>query len=591
MSEITCLRCKNPVDDVVEACPQCGEKVTSFQRTYSTKLIDGKYQILERLGVGGMGEIFKVRHIHLNEERVIKIMRANIASDDQALQRFLHEARTSTMIKHPNLAMLYDFSTLDDGSYYMVWEYIEGTNLQKWMAQNGAFPSRLGLEIAVQTLKGLDHLHQMGLIHRDVSPENIMLSQDYHGRLLVKVIDFGIAKQLSDSGSGQGLTQTGMFLGKLKYASPEQAGFIKEGEHLDARSDIYSFGVVFYEMLAGRAPFIASNPQGYILKHATEKPLPIAQVNAAAEVPSTLEQLILRSLEKDREQRHATAADFAEDLEDLRDTIPPEERFGLGDARVTGGKTLGERTRPGRQPGGAKTSAPFAPTSTGPAPTIIGEAEATIADLPRAAGSARTLSDATTIVEPLVDAGAEPTLIDKRGVLTGREAEPTVVERLGGERAKPRRTGPMLAMGAAAALVLATIGYYALRPRPDVEEVPNTTTTPITSTSVTSTASITSTSVPLAAGQGELLLYASPHGSVEQIIRSDTREPMNLPSPGDERSTPLRLPLPEGKYELVVSNGTERKESSIVVQAGKRTPHYVDFGLDLDEVSKSILNP
>ena len=108
-----------------------------FQRTYSTRLLDGKYQIIDRLGVGGMGEIFKVRHIHLNELRVIKIMRPNVAADDQGLQRFLQEARTSTMIKHKNLAMLYDFAQLEDGSYYMVWEFIDGTNIQNWIAQNG----------------------------------------------------------------------------------------------------------------------------------------------------------------------------------------------------------------------------------------------------------------------------------------------------------------------------------------------------------------------------------------------------------------------------------------------------------------------
>ncbi|MCM2317686.1 MAG: protein kinase, partial [Thermoanaerobaculia bacterium] len=134
MAEIRCLRCQAAFDGAAEQCPNCGDKVSPFQRTYSTRLIDGKYQILERLGVGGMGEIFKVRHIHLNEERVIKMMRANIASDDQSLQRFLQEARTSTMIKHRNLAMLYDFSTLEDGTYYMVWEYIDGTNIQKWVA-------------------------------------------------------------------------------------------------------------------------------------------------------------------------------------------------------------------------------------------------------------------------------------------------------------------------------------------------------------------------------------------------------------------------------------------------------------------------
>src|SRR5437660_5330853 len=124
------------------------------------------------------------------------------------------------------------------------------------MAQNGPMPPRLSVEIAIQALHCLEQLHSMGLIHRDISPENIMLSQDHHGKLLVKVIDFGIAKQLGESeASGQGLTQTGMFLGKLKYASPEHAGPLNEGHRLDPPSNLYSFGIVMYEMLAGRAPF------------------------------------------------------------------------------------------------------------------------------------------------------------------------------------------------------------------------------------------------------------------------------------------------------------------------------------------------
>src|SRR5881394_3293438 len=331
MSAITCLRCKEPIDSANEQCPHCGEKVTLFQRTYAARLIDGKYQILDRLGVGGMGEIFKVRHIHLNELRVIKIMRPNVAADDQGLQRFLQEARTSTMIKHKNLAMLYDFAQLDDGSYYMVWEFIDGTNIQKWIAQNGAMPPRLTIEIAIQALNGLDHLHQMGLIHRDISPENIMLSQDHHGKLAVKVIDFGIAKSLAEGEGGQGLTQTGMFLGKLKYASPEQAGFLKEGENLDPRSDLYSFGIVMYEMLAGKAPFNATNPHGYILKHVTEKPPAILEMNPEIKIPSQLESLVMRSLEKDRDHRFATAADFAEALEGIRSSIPPDQKYGVGE--------------------------------------------------------------------------------------------------------------------------------------------------------------------------------------------------------------------------------------------------------------------
>jgi serine/threonine-protein kinase len=335
MTQITCLRCHNPIDSELEHCPSCGERVTVFQRTYADRLIDGKYEIVDRLGAGGMGEIFKVRHIHLNELRVIKIMRPNVASDDQGLQRFLQEARTSTMIKQRNLAMLYDFAQLDDGSYYMVWEFIDGTNIQKWMGTNGAMPSRLVVEIAIQALIGLDHLHSMGLIHRDISPENIMLSQDHHGKLMVKVIDFGIAKSLAEGEGGQGLTQTGMFLGKLKYASPEQAGFLKENEHIDARSDLYSFGIVMYEMLAGRAPFQATNPHGYILKHVTEKPAAIGVISPGISVPPQLESIIFKSLEKDRNDRFASAADFASALEGVRDSIVPDSKYGVGEKMVT----------------------------------------------------------------------------------------------------------------------------------------------------------------------------------------------------------------------------------------------------------------
>ncbi|HJT17905.1 MAG TPA: serine/threonine-protein kinase, partial [Thermoanaerobaculia bacterium] len=407
MPEITCLRCKQPIDSQLEACPHCAERVTQFQRTYSARLIDGKYQILDRLGVGGMGEIFKVRHIHLNELRVIKIMRPNVAADDQGMQRFLQEARTSTMIKHKNLAMLYDFAQLDDGSYYMVWEFIDGTNIQKWIFQNGPMPSRLTVEIAIQALSGLDHLHSMGLIHRDISPENIMLSQDHHGKLLVKVIDFGIAKSLAEGESGQGLTQTGMFLGKLKYASPEQAGYLKEGEHLDPRSDLYSFGIVMYEMLAGRAPFQATNPHGYILKHVTEKPVPIHELNPEVTVPPQLEAIVQKSLEKNRASRFATAAEFADALGGIRESIAPDAKYGLGERMVTlsNQRTLQDAPKPktGQQP------------TMGSSPTQV----------TTGATAARTQADQATVIERGPTLSQQPTVIERSG-----GSSPTVQEKL-----------------------------------------------------------------------------------------------------------------------------------------------------------------
>jgi len=583
MTQINCLRCKTEIDSAPDVCPHCGEKVTNFQRTYATKLIDAKYQILERLGLGGMGEIFKVRHIHLNEQRVIKIMRANIASDDQSLQRFLQEARTSTMIKHRNLAMLYDFSTLDDGSYYMVWEFIEGTNIQKWIAQNGAMPQRLALEIAIQTLHGLEHLHQMGLIHRDISPENIMLSQDRQGKLLVKVIDFGIAKQLGEGGeSGQGLTQTGMFLGKLKYASPEQAGFIKEGETLDARSDLYSFSNVFYEMLAGRAPFLATNPHGYILKHATERPLPIIDLNPNVKVHPRLEAVLFRSLEKNRDDRHVTAAHFVEELEPLRSEIAPDEKFGLGDRKQTlstAPTMSGARpTKTGSAPTASTGTLTPSPTGTlTPSPTVSGRATPTKS------------SDSQTIVErtgpaPASSAEGQATMVEARGqadqqaTMVERVATPTVgggatlVENLRPTRTvsdrphpaveKPKKKTALYAAIAAIFIVAVGAGiYFGTRPDVTPAKPPVTGTPPSTETTISSTAP----PVGLSETDGLILLTASPYGRLEKILNVETRRSFDLAT-GEDAETPLRLTLPAGKYEITLSNPQSNSSKTLEVQ-------------------------
>jgi len=578
MSQINCLRCKTEIDSVLDVCPQCGEKVTNFQRTYSTRLIDGKYQILERLGLGGMGEIFKVRHIHLNEQRVIKIMRANIASDDQSLQRFLQEARTSTMIKHRNLAMLYDFSTLDDGSYYMVWEFIEGTNIQKWIAQNGAMPQRLALEIAIQTLHGLEHLHQMGLIHRDISPENIMLSQDRQGKLLVKVIDFGIAKQLGEGGeSGQGLTQTGMFLGKLKYASPEQAGFIKEGEHLDARSDLYSFSNVFYEMLAGRAPFLATNPHGYILKHATERPQSIAQLNPNAKVHPRLEAVLFRSLEKNRDDRHVTAAHFVEELEPLRDEIPPDEKYGLGDRKQTlsTAPTLsGTRpTKTGSATTGATGTLTPSPTVSGRAtPSGKGSESQTIVERAGPAPASAAEGQAT-MVEARPQADQQATMVERVATTTAGAGGATLVEDLRPLRTVSDRPHPVPAQpkkktglyGAIAAVIILAVGgavYFGTRSdiRDDVK--PPVTGTP---TNDQTTVSSTAPATGLSEGDGLILLTASPYGRLEKILNVDTRRSFDLAT-GEDAETPLRLTLPAGKYEITLSNPQSKSSKTLEVQ-------------------------
>jgi len=611
MTQINCLRCKQPIDQSLEQCPACGERVTVFQRTYSSKLLDGKYQILDRLGIGGMGEIFKVRHIHLNELRVIKIMRPNVAADDQGMQRFLQEARTSTMIKHKNLAMLYDFAQLDDGSYYMVWEFIDGTNIQKWIGQNGAMPARLAIEISVQALSGLDHLHSMGLIHRDISPENIMLSQDHHGKLLVKVIDFGIAKQLAEGEGSQGLTQTGMFLGKLKYASPEQAGFLKEGEHLDPRSDLYSFGIVMYEMLAGRAPFQATNPHGYILKHVTEKPLPIHDLNPAVKVPPQLESVIMKSLEKSRDNRYATAADFEHALEAIRNTVPPDQKYGLGERMITlsGAQTLAElpkfTTGPGGtfsggqqatqqtmtgQPTQSEPSMTMPPPRTGPTGTKIGSDEATVME--RNLGSTGTMpgpqptragSDEATVMERMTSTAA-PTAAEQKWSGPGA-AEATMIERQispSSFASKKSNTGMMI--GIAAALVIALgAGFLYWKSKQSVTPVAPVSTTVVTTTAPTSSA-------PLPPNKGLLLLSATPWGELDKIV-DDKGKSIDITD--DDKSTPTSIELDPGKYMVTMSNPNGKSQTmSITVEAGQHVKKRFDFEpVNFDELEKEVAKP
>ncbi|HEY2325782.1 MAG TPA: serine/threonine-protein kinase [Thermoanaerobaculia bacterium] len=554
--------------------------MTLFQRTYASRLIDGKYQILDRLGVGGMGEIFKVRHIHLNELRVIKIMRPNVAADDQGMQRFLQEARTSTMIKHKNLAMLYDFAQLEDGSYYMVWEFIDGTNIQKWIAQNGPVPPRLAVEISMQALNGLEHLHSMGLIHRDISPENIMLSQDRQGRLAVKVIDFGIAKQLGEGDGGQGLTQTGMFLGKLKYASPEQAGFLKEGEQLDPRSDLYSFGIVLYEMLAGKAPFQATNPHGYILKHVTEKPAPVAATNPEVKVPPQLEAIIMRSLEKSRDARYATAAEFEHALEAIRNTIPPDTKFGLGERMITlsGAQTLADLPK--------VTAASF----TSPSPTTQTKSaadEATIMERgltqPTFVGQGvgktigvgptgtRAAADEATVMENF--GAAAPTAVEQKWA-PQPAAEPTVIER---KMAPQKKSNTAMIAGIAAAVVIAIVAGIVVMMK---KQAPGA-----VATNVPSATQITTTA-PIAPGKGQLLLSAAPYGDIEKIVGADQKA---VPLSDEETSLPRRLDLPPGSYKVTLAGPAGQKTVDVNIEAGKKTRQNVDMAnVDVDTLTKEI---
>lgn len=337
-----CIHCRSEIDPKYKACPYCGEAITDFLRRYAETPVDGKYQLLARLGIGGMGEVFKALHIHLNAIRVLKLMRASIANDQGAHDRFLREARLAEKIHHPNVATLFDFSTLEDGSRYMVWEYIEGINLHELINERGPLSPRYAATLAVQALLGLDAVHRAGIVHRDVSPENLMVTRDDEGNEIVKIIDLGIAKHSTSDTDNQ--TKTGMFVGKWKYCSPEHLGLMNEGERIDGRADLYSFGIVLYEMLTGVPPFQADTPHRYLMMHSSQRPKGLREVNPTVTASPELEALIFRALEKDRDKRFATARELAKAIEALIPTL--DDRAGAVPVLPTASELTAEPTHP-----------------------------------------------------------------------------------------------------------------------------------------------------------------------------------------------------------------------------------------------------
>lgn len=305
-------------------------------------VLDDKYEIVDRLGSGGMGEVYLVRHLHLQELRVVKILRQDMAADPSAQKRFMREARLATQIKHPNVAILYDFSRLDDGSFYMVWEHIQGEEVGDRVRRVGPFPVAVSVQLGIQALRGLEAIHAAGIIHRDLSPDNLMIMEDKRGQPALKIIDLGLARTL-ESDANYEITQVGMFMGKLQYCSPEQAG-AGGNQPLDARSDIYSFALVLYEMITGMAPFESESQAGFIFKRLSEDPLPLTGRNPYVDVPGEVDRVVRRALERDRDKRYADAGSFIQALERVL------QRMSAAETREIPAMTVQREVRPAQTP-------------------------------------------------------------------------------------------------------------------------------------------------------------------------------------------------------------------------------------------------
>jgi serine/threonine-protein kinase len=270
----------------------------------------GDFQVLRRLGEGGMGQVYLAEQISLKRKVALKLLKAELASNPLTLQRFKAEAEAVARATHANIVQVYAIGS-DGGLHYMALEYIEGRNLRDYLSKKGAPNTTLAISLMRQVASALQRAAELGIIHRDIKPENILLTRKGE----VKVADFGLARDSSAEGRPLNLTQTGVTMGTPLYMSPEQV----QGQPLDPRTDIYSFGITCYHMLAGHPPYQGGSPFDVAMKHLTAEPVPLSSLRP--DLPPTLCEMVHKMMAKKPEDRYQTCRELLRDLGRLRDSL------------------------------------------------------------------------------------------------------------------------------------------------------------------------------------------------------------------------------------------------------------------------------
>lgn len=263
------------------------------------KIIGNRYEIIEKIGNGGMATVYKARCTILNRYVAVKVLREEFTTDEEFIKRFNTEAQAAASLTHPNIVSVFDVGQ-EYNIYYIVMELIQGKTLKQIIAEEGALPWKWSVNIAIQICSALEVAHKNGIVHRDIKPHNIIITEDG----IAKVTDFGIAKAVSNST----ITAFGTTIGSVHYFSPEHA----RGGYTDAKSDIYSLGVVMYEMVTGKVPFDADTPVSVALKHMQEEPIEPIKLNSR--IPVAVNQIILKAMKKDASLRYASATEMIKDL-------------------------------------------------------------------------------------------------------------------------------------------------------------------------------------------------------------------------------------------------------------------------------------